>query len=292
MANPDVPAVLRSLLFVPAIRPQFIERAHERGADAVCLDLEDSVPPAEKVNGREAARQAIPKMLRTGYLLIVRVNGLDTGLLEEDLNAIVADGLDGISLPKAHTPEIIRQVDAYLTLLEKTRGLPAGRIKIIPWIESAQAVLNAHAICSASPRVIGASLGAEDLTIDMGVARTKPGNEIQHARYVVATACRAAGIIPIDTPELDFRDMPNLERDAQFARSIGYRGKYCIHPDQVAVVNRIFTPSEEEIKQARRVVEAYEEGERRGLGAVELDGAVVDRPVYVRAQALLRAAGH
>ena len=277
----------RSLLFVPSIMDRFVQRAHERGADLICLDMEDSVPLAEKVGARPKVAEALKTMPKTGYLLYVRVNGLDTGLLEEDLAAVVCEELDGISLPKAHSPEIVRQVDHYLTLLETMRGLPVGKVKMIPWIESAQAVLNAEAICAASPRVVGASFGSEDYTVDMRIERTKASKEIEWARYRVAVACRAAGVQAIDAPEMDFQDMEQLERDGRFARSIGYTGKYCIHPGQVEVVNRMFAPTEEEVAYAKRVIEAYEQAERDGRGAVALDGVVIDRPVYLRARVLL-----
>ncbi|MBI2886028.1 MAG: CoA ester lyase [Chloroflexi bacterium] len=280
---------IRSLLFVPGVRQRFIERAPSSGADAVCLDLEDSVPPAEKASAREMVRSAIPTMPRTGYRLVVRVNGLDTGLLEADLEAVVGDGLDAVSLPKCHSVEVLRQVAAYLTFLEQTRGQAAGHVKLLPWIESPQALLHAEEILRASPRVIGASLGAEDYANSMGVMRTKGGKEVEWARYALAIACAAAGVLALDTPEMDFRDQEQLERDAAFARSIGFRGKYCIHPDQVAVVNRIFSPSEEELEFARKVVVAYREGERQGVGAVALEGTVVDWPVYTRALAILQA---
>ena len=283
----EVPVVLRSLLAVPAVVPRFIEKAHERGADLVCLDLEDSVPPAEKPAAREVLREALPKLPRTGHPLYVRVNALETGLLEEDLAAVVGPGLDGISLPKTHTSDIVRQVDAYLTVLEKERGLPVGKTKIIPWIETALGLVNAYQICSASPRVLGASFGAEDFATDMGVQRTKASKEIEYARFVVVTACRAARVLPIDTPEPDFTDLAHLEQDSRFARSLGYRGKFCIHPSQVEVCNRVFGPTPEEVEHARRVAAVYEEGERQGLGAVTLEGVMIDRPIYLRALHLL-----
>lgn len=279
---------IRSLLFVPAVRPRFIEKAPEVGADVVCLDLEDSVPPAEKPKARELIREAIPGMPRTGYQLFVRVNGLQTGLLEGDLAAVVWPGLDGISLPKADSADIVRQADAYLTLLERERGLPVGQVKIIPWIETALAVVNAYEICRASSRILGASFGAEDFTTDMEVQRTKAGQEFQWPRAWMAICCRAAGIQPIDTPQTDYTDLAHLEEECRFARSLGYRGKYCIHPSQVEVVNRVFAPSPEEIEQAQRIAAAYEEGERQGLGAVALEGVMIDRPIYLRARRLLK----
>jgi len=278
---------VRSILFVPAVRPRFIEKAPSVGADAVCVDLEDSVAPGDKPRAREELREVLPAMPRTGYQLLVRVNGLDTGLLEEDLAAVVGPHLDGISLPKAHSPEVVRQADAYLTFLEKTQGLPPGQVRIVPWIESARAVMRAPEILRASPRVVTASFGAEDFTADMGVQRTRGSQEVLWARSAAAVACRAAGVWAVDTPQPDFRDMEHLREDAWFARSIGYGGKYCIHPDQVAVVNEVFGPTQGELEWAVKVVEAYREGEARGIGAVSLEGEMIDRPVLVRAERLL-----
>lgn len=279
--------VLRSLLFVPGHRPRFVERAPDVPADAICLDLEDSVPWEEKPNAREAVKGAIATMPRTGYLLIVRVNPLHSGLLEDELAAVVQPGLDGISLPKAESAETVRKVDAYLAELEKARGLPVGQVKIIPWIETALGLTNAYEICTASPRLIGASFGAEDFTTDMGIRRTKASKEIEWPRAAMAVACRAADILAIDTPVQDYSDLQHLEEDARFALSLGYRGKYCIHPNQIEVVNRVFAPAPEEVEEARRIISAYEEGEAKGLGAVGLEGVAIDWPIYVRARRLL-----
>lgn len=279
--------LIRSLLFIPAIQQRFIERGPNAGADALCLDMEDSVPADEKQRARDALKETVPNIPRTGYLLFVRVNGLDTGLLEEDLTSVVWPGLDGISLPKAVSADYVKRVDSYLTLLEKQRGMQAGQVKLIPWIESAIGVYKALEICTSSPRLLGVSFGAEDFTIDMGVQRTAGGAEVAWAKSAVAVACRAAGLQPIDTPTMDFRDMLRLESDSLHSKSLGYRGKYCIHPDQVPVVNRLFAPSDDDITAAKRIIEVYEEAEGRGVGAVGMDGQVVDWPIYVRARQLL-----
>jgi citrate lyase subunit beta/citryl-CoA lyase len=280
--------VLRSLLFVPVHRPRFVERAPGAGADVVCLDLEDSVPWDEKPRARDIAKETIPEMPRTGYLLFVRVNGLYTGLLEKELDAIVGPQLDGISLPKTDSARTVRQVDAYLTELEKARGLPVGQVKIIPWIETAIGLVNAYEICAATPRLIGASFGGEDFATDMGFKRTPDSKEIEYPRAAMAVACVAAGKVPIDTPEPDYADLEHLERDASFARSLGYRGKYCIHPTQVEIVNRLFSPAPEEVEEARQLVDAFEqEGIAKGLAAIAVDGKMIDTPIYLRARRLL-----
>ncbi|MDA1096407.1 MAG: CoA ester lyase [Chloroflexi bacterium] len=278
-------------MFVPGNNERFIANATSTAADVVCLDLEDSVAPADKAAARAMVKSALPTVARPDkYLLFVRVNGLDTGLLEDDLVAIMGPHVDGISLPKAHRPEIVLAVDHYLTALEAAAGLPRGRIRIAPWIESAEGVLKAFDICRSSSRVVAASFGSEDFTIDMHVQRTQTSKEIEWGRYAVATACAAAGVAALDAPEMEYRDLERLEDDARFVRSIGFKGKFCIHPTQVAVVNRVFQATEAELSDARRIVVAYEEAERQGRGAIGLDGAVVDRPVYVRAMALIASA--
>ncbi len=275
-------------MFVPGNNRRFIDNAPSTGADAICLDLEDSVAPGDKVTGRQTVKESLASVAGAGdYQVFVRVNGLDTGLLEDDLLAVVGPNIDGISLPKAHTPEVVRTVDRYLTLLEVNQGLPKGSIRLAPWIESAEAVLNARDICRASDRVVAASFGSEDFTIDMKIQRTRSSKEVEWARYAFATACAAAGVAAFDAPEMDYKNTETLEQDAAFVRSIGFTGKFCIHPSQVSVVNRLFRPNEIEVEEAHRVVEVYEQAERDGRGAVGMDGMVVDRPVYVRALALL-----
>jgi citrate lyase subunit beta/citryl-CoA lyase len=281
---------MRSLLFVPAIRPRFVEKAPSSGADVICLDLEDSVPVAEKAGARHQAAAALESIPDGPYQVFLRVNGLETGLTEEELYAVVGPRLDGISLPKAETADHVRTVDAYLTLLEKARGIAPGSIGIIPWIETARGLQNAAAICEASPRLVGASPGGEDFTADMGIERTDEGRELDYPRQVVAVACRAAGITAIDTPLPDFSNPDKLVADARRARAVGYRAKWCIHPAQVETVNREFRPTEREIEWAQRVKAAFDEAEARGHGAVALDGAMIDIPVLKRALKVLESA--
>ncbi len=165
--------ILRSILFVPAIVERFVARAPEAGADVVCLDLEDSVPPAEKSRARTVAAEAIDTMPRSGQSMFVRVNGLDTGLLEDDLPAVVRPGLDGIVIAKTHSAEMVRRADHYLTILERQQGMEAGAVSIVPLVESAEGILNSREIAAGSPRLVGLSLGAEDLAADMGLQRSE-----------------------------------------------------------------------------------------------------------------------
>lgn len=281
--------ISRSVLFVPAIVERFVTRAPEAGADVVCLDLEDSVPPAEKSRARTMAAKAIDTMPRSGRSLFVRVNGVGTDLLEDDLLAVVRPGLDGIVLPKTNSAEMVSHVDHYLTILERQQGLEAGAVRILPLVESAEGILNSQGIAAASPRLAGLSLGAEDLAADMGLRRSESRREIEWPRAQLATAAAAAGLIPIDTPEPDFKNVERLERDAALARGLGFRGKYCIHPSQVEVVNRIFSPTAEEIAEAREIVRLLDEvGIAEGRAAIPVDGKMIDTPMYWQAKRLLQ----
>ncbi len=279
---------IRTIMFIPGNNQRFIDNAPAIGADAICLDLEDAIAPKDKLKAREMVKTAIPKIAdRKKYTLFCRVNGYDTNLLEEDLLAVCDKDLDVISLPKGNGPEIINRVDHYLTLIEKQKGLSPGRIQIAPWIESAEGVLNALEMCRASSRVTMASFGGEDFTHDMGIPRTPSSKEVEWAMYRVATSCIAAGVIPIAGVEMNYKDENQLRESTQFSKSIGYQGRYCIHPSQIPIVNSLFQPTEAEAKEAREIIHAYESAEKKGLGATGLDGMVVDRPVYVRALAVI-----
>ena len=280
-------SILRSMMSVPGIRERFLERAKEIPADVICFDLEDSVAEPQKAAARAMVADAIRDFPAKGRLLYVRINGLDTGLAELDLDAVVGPWLHGINIPKAESAAVIHQIDHYLTFLEKTRDMEPGHVTLIPWIETTEGLARSHEICTASPRLIGAALGGEDFVTSLGVHRTREGTELEYPRANVAVAARAAGLVPIDAPESDFRDLEHFHKVVTHARGLGYRGKFCIHPSQVEVANRVFAPSAEDVGWARRVVEAYEEGERQGLGAIALDGAMIDRPIVVRAYELL-----
>jgi len=279
---------MRSVLTVPVIVPRFVEKAPSSGADVICLDIEDSVPPAEKQRARGLAAGAIAAIPRGPYSLFVRVNGPHTGLMEDDLTGVVRTGLDGVIISKAPDAETIRRIDGLLADLEHQRGIESGTIAIAPLIETALGVMNSLAICNASPRVAAAVFGAEDLATDMRIQRTREGEEIRWARAQLAVACHAAGVTPIDTPDPDYTDLEYLEREMAVARSLGYLGKLCIHPTQVEMANRVFRPSTGEIADARMVVELFErEGIAKGRAAIPSEGRMIDTPIYERAKRLL-----
>jgi citrate lyase subunit beta/citryl-CoA lyase len=282
--------LMRSVLIFPANVARFAEKAPSSGADAICFDLEDAVPPAEKDAARQVTAAFVgPEQAR--HSTLVRINGVQTGLAEDDLVGVVADGLDGIILPKADSPAVVERVDHYLTVLERERAIEAGRIAILPLVETAAGILAAERILASSPRVTAALLGAEDLAADLGVERTRSGDEVRWARARFVVACHAAGVLAIDTPETDIGDADHLESELALARSLGYQGKLCIHPSQVPAVNRAFAPTQIEVEEARALVETFErEALASGRASIQIRGRMVDTPIYQRARRLLERA--
>jgi citrate lyase subunit beta/citryl-CoA lyase len=278
---------MRSLLFVPANRPNMIERAYSTPADVIVLDLEDSVPPAEKQTARGNIREAIDYLKGAGKTIHVRVNAQASGMLADDIAASMGPGLDGIALPKVEGGRDIRQFDIVLREKELHGGVRPGDVALIAHIESPLGILRCEQIIEASTRTTAIALGGYDYALALGVARSKDGRELGYARHVVATYCAAFGLQALDGPFADFRDAAGLAAEAQYARAIGFRGKYVIHPDQVEAVNRLFAPAAEEVEEARKIVAAYAEAVAAGHGSVEVDGKMVDTPVARRAEALI-----
>ena len=278
---------LRSLLFVPGNQPGMLEKAMGLKPDAFIPDLEDSVPDDEKTNAREVTAAHISALAAGGVKVIPRVNSMDTGIMEEDLSAVVGPDIYGVSVGKVYSSDDIQKISGILSDLEREAGLRDGQVKLVPWIETAMAVAHAYEISAASPRIVVVAFGAEDFTNDMGVERTDGEQETVYARSAIGVAARAAGVLALDTPFFSFRDPDGLRANAREAKRYGFKGKFAIHPAQVDIINETFSPSQAEVEQARRVVAAFEDAERMGRGSTSLDGKVVDVPVVKRAQALL-----
>lgn len=282
--------MLRSPLFVPGNRPDMLEKALGFLPDAYVLDMEDAVPFGEKENARKITSSFLPKFSQSGPLVIPRVNSMGTGLMEDDLSAVVGPYIFGVSVGKVDSPEDVENISSALSRLERASGLRVGQIKLIPWIETARAIINAYKICSSSPRIVAVAFGAEDFTNDMGVHRTQDSSEIVYPRNVVSVAAKAADILALDTPYFSFQNPRGLHQDARMAKNYGFNGKFAIHPDQIDIINQIFSPSASEIEYAGRVVNAYQEAEQSGMGTTSLDGKVIDTPVFMRASNLLKLA--
>jgi citrate lyase subunit beta/citryl-CoA lyase len=289
-------AAIRSALFVPGDSPAKLAKSLSAGADALILDLEDSVA----VERKEGARATTLAFLRDARkndprpLLMVRVNALDTGLTDADLDAVVAGRPDAIMLPKAEGGAAVAHLDAKLTAREAIHGLPDGTIRIVAIAtETASALFVAGTYGGASPRLTGLSWGAEDLSADLGAETNRDAEgrftePFRFARNLCLAAAAAAKIQAIDTVFVDFRDLDRLKCEAEEARRDGFTAKLAIHPAQVQTINEVFTPSPAAIAKARAVVAAF--AEKPGAGVVGIAGVMYDRPHLERAKQLLARA--
>lgn len=285
---------MRSLLFAPGNHARRIEKAFTLSADVVILDLEDACPVAEKVAARAAVVEALQKpRAALGY---VRTNALSTEFGYGDLCAVVQKGVDGIVLTKVDGPEQIKIADWLIAQLERERGLTPGAIDLIPLIETAAGLSNAEAIARAASRVKRFAFGAGDFTLDLGVRWSREEIELIAFRSSLVLAARTVGIEPpIDLAWLNTKDEEGFGNSVRWARTLGFQGKLCIHPDHIEPINRAFAPSAEEIAKAQRIVAAFREAEAQGSAAFVLEGAMIDYAIVLQAnrtlQAGLRAAG-
>jgi len=284
---------MRSLLFVPADGGAKLDKAMASGADAVILDLEDSITPERKDIARKAALDCLKNV--QGRLnrprLLVRINGLDTGMTDADLDAVVPGRPDAVMFPKAEGGATVTHLDAKLTAREAIAGLAEGTIKILAQtVETAVGVFTAGSYRDSSARLIGMTWGPEDLSAEIGAQANRDENgaltePYRLARSVCLLGATAAKVPAYETIHVDFRNLESLRRDTAEARRDGFAGRLAIHPAQVAVINEVFTPSASEIDKARAIVAAF--AARPDAGAVGIDGKMYDRPHLARSQALL-----
>jgi citrate lyase subunit beta/citryl-CoA lyase len=284
--------LLRSSLFVPAHRENLIPKALATGADALIMDLEDACPPAEKANGRKYAREAMESLGWGRVKATVRINIMDTSLWQEDLDAIVCKQLYLIRVPKTETVEQIQRIDAVLGYLEALRGLPQGSVRIGASLESPLGVVNAWEIANASPRIaiMGGGTGL-DYRAQMQCERRADKLESVYAQSKVLTICRATGISPMTGMYPVVKDIEGLIKDSEWAKSMGFDGRSCIHPTHVEPINRVFSPSPEKLEWAKRVVAAIKEGREKRYGEVTLDGVLVGPPTIIEVKRIFARAG-
>jgi citrate lyase subunit beta / citryl-CoA lyase len=287
---------MRSLLFVPADRAKKLERAMTSGADALIVDLEDSVALEGKARAREGAAEFLRAAAASARrpLLVVRVNGLQTGLIDADLDAVAPAGPDAIMLPKAEGGASVVHADAKLAVREALSGQPDGRIKILPIAtETAAALFAVGTYAGASARLMGLTWGAEDLSAELGARANRDAlgrflDPYRLARSLCLAGAAAAGVPAIDTVYVDFRDSNGLQRECEEACRDGFAGKMAIHPAQVPIINAAFTPSADVLARAQAIVDAF--ANNPGAGVVGIDGVMYDRPHLTKAQRLLSVA--
>jgi citrate lyase subunit beta / citryl-CoA lyase len=276
----------RSVLFAPANRPELVAKLPRSNPDVVVLDLEDAVPPAEKVGARALARAAATTLLAAdrGPAVVVRVNAPGTEWFEDDLREAPIPGLTGVIVPKL---ESLDEADRSAAILDDTGCLDVG---IVAGIETARGVADAR-ILLGHPRIVACYFGAEDFTADMGGVRRDDNLEVLFPRAQVALAARLAGVPALDIVVAAFKDEDRFRREAAEARALGFAGKLCIHPSQVPVANEAFVPGADEVDRARRVLAAYDAAVAEGRAAIAFEGQMVDEPLARRARAVLYAAG-
>ena len=270
------------MLFMPGNNPGMLQDAAILGADSIILDLEDAVSLTEKDSARILVREAIKTMDYSEVEVVVRVNPLDTDYGPLDIDVIARVKPDTLLIPKADEQEI-KLADEMLARIEAEEGFKPGGIKLIPLIETAWGLEDVSKVIQASERVVAVLLGGEDLTSDLGVKRTKEGQEIFYARNRVATVCRALKVESIDTPFTDVNDPEGLAADTAKAKGLGFTGKSAINPRQLDVIHEVFAPTQAELRYAQRVLDGMAEARREGKGVFALDGKMVDAPVINRA---------
>lgn len=274
----------RSRLYLPGNEPKFFVNAGLHSPDGIILDLEDSVAPTEKDAAQLLVRNALRSVDFYGAERMVRINQLPKGL--DDLKFIVPHNVNVILIPKCESAEQIHQLEKEVEKLKKqykVQSTNGGEIYFMPIIESALGVIKAYEIASASKNNCALAIGLEDYTADIGTQRTNEGRESIFARQMIVNAAKAAGIQAIDTVFSDVADMEGLRQSVTEAKSLGFEGKGCIHPRQIKVVHEAFAPKTEEIEKAKKVVLAFEEAEKKGLGVVSLGSKMIDPPVVKRA---------
>lgn len=284
----------RTFLFAPGDHPRRAEKVFVSGADAAILDLEDAVALSAKVAARDAVKAALQR-LRTcrGY---VRVNAFETPFCFGDIHSVIGPRLDGIVLPKLEDPGQLLAVDWIIGSLEAERGLAAGSIDIMPIVETARGMVALRELARAaaalpSRRVRRLAFGAGDYTTDLGITWTLGEEELAPARSEMVLASRAAGLEPpIDTVFIELRETTAFEASCRRGAVLGFQGRLCIHPDQVAAANAAYSPTEAEIARAQRIVAAFAEAEAKGLASIQVDGRFVDYPIVQRAERVLALA--
>ncbi len=281
---------MRSKLFVPASRPELFRKALSSQTDAISIDLEDSVVDSRKAEARATVQAFLrsEEARATTKILIVRVNALDTAHFEADVSAVVQEGLAMLNLPKPESPNDILKAVAVLERAEAANGVSTA-VTLLANIETAKALRSAVEIASAHPRVVGLQLGYGDMFEPLGIERYDPAN-VHAAMFALRLAAGEAGVFAYDGAYPNVQDAAGYRAEAEMARHMGYWGKSCIHPSQIALANEVFRPSDEEIAQALQVLEATSRAESQGVGAFVVEGRMIDIPFIRRAEAIVAIA--
>ena len=279
--------LMRSLMFVPAHNQKLLDSSVKRDADCLILDIEDSVPAYDKQTARENIKAFVKRDDLNDKLIFCRVNDRESGELLRDAHQLTIDGVKGFIYPKATKGEDIYFFGKLLETIEYEKGIPIGTFKIIPLIETAGAVMNIQEICKACTRVIAVGFGCEDYVTDLKGKHDDAGQSIFFARNMIANGARACGVIPIDTPHIKVHDLEDLERNLKTVKQLGFEGMFVLNPKELPLVNKYFSPSEEEVAWAEEMVQLAEEAVREGKGVAVKDNKFIGPPMLKMANDIL-----
>ncbi len=277
----------RSMLYVPVNVDRFVDKAHTRGADAIILDLEDSIAPSAKEEARTLVPAAAEKVRRGGADVVVRINR-PWRLAVRDIEASVGPLVDALALPKLSGADHVRLIDEVVTEMEEAQGLPLGHTRFVAMIETADAYLRMQEIATASPRIAGLTLGGEDFSADLSMAASSDALYVPKIQTVIVA--NAAGVLPLGFigSIADFNDTEGFRGIVERSRELGFAGAAGVHPKQITVLNEVHRPTDADVDSARRMIDAYDEAYAQGVGAVVFEGKMIDVPVVDRARAVIR----
>lgn len=279
----------RALLYMPGDNWKMITKSITLGVDSICMDMEDGTAVNKKAEARETIAKALQELDFGESEKLTRINSIGSGWEKEDIESVLPYQPDGIVIPKVESYEQIEWASKIIESAELKHGWKVNSIRILIGIETAKGILNLKEIAS-HPRLDAMIFGGEDFAASIGAKRTKEATELLYARQAVIVACAANDLQAIDIVTIDYKDEENLKRESEFGARLGFSGKQIIHPVQVAVVQKAFTPSEEEIAYAKRIVETFEASQKEGRGAYSLDGKMIDMPLLKHAQKVLSRA--
>ena len=280
--------LLRTMMFVPGHNERLLLSASRSKADVLILDLEDSVLP---VSNKQIARKIILEKVNAdlfkNFYLFPRINDRESGFLLKDVHSLTVPGIDGFVYPKARKGEDIYFFDKLLETIEYEKGFPIGTFKIVPLIETSAAVLNAQEICLSSNRVIAIAFGCEDFVADLEGVHDSEGKSLFTARAMIALASRATGVIPIDTVHINVHDLEDLEKNVKLARILGFEGMLILHPKEIEIAHKYFTPSKSEVNDAKEMLRLSEEAKKNNKGVAVMNGKFIGPPMVIAAKKII-----
>lgn len=280
--------LMRSLMFVPAHNQKLLDSSLRRDADALVLDIEDSVPPCDKQTARDNVKLFVKRSDACRKLVFVRVNDRESGELLQDLYQLTIEGIAGFMYPKSTKEEDVYFVGKLLETIEYEKRIPIGSFRLIPLIETAGAIVNIKEICTACTRVVAVAFGCEDYVTDLGGKHDSEGQSIFYARNAIVNAARAAGILPIDTVHIKVHDLVDLERNLVLSKNIGFEGMLVLNPKELPLVNTYYSPSEEEVAWAKEMIQLTKEAKAEGKGVAVKDNKFIGPPMWKMAEKILR----